>query len=356
MAAISSDEISREKRAAGAILGALVGDALGMGMQWYYNVSEKEAQCGEWVTEYTDPSPARSDVFGNISKYRYDQGLRAGDTTQLGQIFALLLEAAAASGKDGFKVNFYAKLDSLFATLSGESLSGRYTDQMYIKARQARLDGQEWGKATATDETTADCAVFTVVLAAMYSDPLELATAANDLLEALIDNRFIVQNSIVFGLSVQALINGVPLLKLSKHIKTMANQPELRAIVGSFDNFLTPGYGSTAVGGDAAIWPNPAVRIEPPKYISLLFGLDCQLTHVLPAAYYLTYRFPTDFENAVLSASNGGGQNVARAALTGALSGAIMGSSGIPLRYIDGLKGGREYLEQSLKVAALAKT
>ena len=69
---MSSTGASREERAAGAIMGALVGDALGMGMQWYYNLSEKEEQCGEWVTEFLDPNPGRSDVFGNISKHRYD--------------------------------------------------------------------------------------------------------------------------------------------------------------------------------------------------------------------------------------------------------------------------------------------
>ena len=195
MSALLKNEINREERAVGAIMGVMVGDALGMGMQWYYNLSEKEAECGEWVTEYLDPSPERSDFFGNISKYRYNQGLRAGDTTQLGEIFALLLNAAATSGKDGFKTDFCAKLDSLFATLSGESLSGRYTDQMYIKARKSRLDVHEWGKGTATDETTADCAIYTVILAAMYSDPLELVTVAKDLLGMLMNDRFIVQNS-----------------------------------------------------------------------------------------------------------------------------------------------------------------
>ena len=355
MSALLKNEINREERAVGAIMGVMVGDALGMGMQWYYNLSEKEAECGEWVTEYLDPSPERSDFFGNISKYRYNQGLRAGDTTQLGEIFALLLNAAATSGKDGFKTDFCAKLDSLFATLSGESLSGRYTDQMYIKARKSRLDGHEWGKGTATDETTADCAIYTVILAAMYSDPLELVTVAKDLLGMLMNDRFIVQNSIIFGLTVQALINGVPLLEISKHIKSLANQPKLRMILGAFDNFLTPGYGGTAVGGNAGIWPNPAVRVEPPKHVALLFGLDCQLTHVLPSAYYLVHRFPTDFENAVLSASNGGGQNVVRAASTGALSGAILGTSGIPSRYINGLKGGDDLLKLSLKVASLAR-
>ena len=39
----------------------------------------------------------------------------------------------------------------------------------------------------------------------------------------------------------------------------------------------------------------------------------------------------------MLHAVNGGGQNLARAMLTGALSGAMVGLSGIPKRFIDGL-------------------
>ena len=40
---------------------------------------------------------------------------------------------------------------------------------------------------------------------------------------------------------------------------------------------------------------------------------------------------------AVLHAVNGGGQNLARAMLAGALVGAQVGLSGIPQRFIDGL-------------------
>ncbi|MFZ1956306.1 MAG: ADP-ribosylglycohydrolase family protein, partial [Desulfobacterales bacterium] len=57
-----------------------------------------------------------------------------------------------------------------------------------------------------------------------------------------------------------------------------------------------------------------------------------------PGGYYLSARFRTDFESAVLHAVNGGGQNQARAILTGALTGAQTGLSGIPRRFIVGLE------------------
>jgi ADP-ribosylglycohydrolase len=65
---------------------------------------------------------------------------------------------------------------------------------------------------------------------------------------------------------------------------------------------------------------------------------------MVPAAYYLAARFQEDFEQAVLHALNGGGQNLSRAMLTGALVGAQVGLSGIPARFIDGLFNGRESL------------
>ena len=48
---------------------------------------------------------------------------------------------------------------------------------------------------------------------------------------------------------------------------------------------------------------------------------------------------------AVLSAINGGGNNMARAALTGAMAGAMVGLQGIPERLIKGLKDHERLLE-----------
>jgi ADP-ribosylglycohydrolase len=70
---------------------------------------------------------------------------------------------------------------------------------------------------------------------------------------------------------------------------------------------------------------------------------------VLPAAYYLAARFHDNFEQAVPHAVNGGGQNMSRAMLTGALAGAQVGLSGIPKRFIEGLSGGAEIVGLAIK-------
>ncbi|OYW31241.1 MAG: hypothetical protein B7Z47_01595, partial [Chthoniobacter sp. 12-60-6] len=57
-------------------------------------------------------------------------------------------------------------------------------------------------------------------------------------------------------------------------------------------------------------------------------------------------------ESAILHAINGGGQNMSRACLTGALLGAQVGLSGIPKRFISGLVDGAEIVTLAKQVAA----
>jgi ADP-ribosylglycohydrolase len=79
--------------------------------------------------------------------------------------------------------------------------------------------------------------------------------------------------------------------------------------------------------------------------------MSCAVNFVLPGAYYLAARFPTDFESAVLHAINGGGQNMSRACLAGALVGAQVGLSAIPERFISGLLDGAEIVSLAKRVA-----
>jgi ADP-ribosylglycohydrolase len=49
-------DIKIQDRARGALLGAFVGDALGLGPHWYYDLHELRKDYGEWIEGYTDPS------------------------------------------------------------------------------------------------------------------------------------------------------------------------------------------------------------------------------------------------------------------------------------------------------------
>ena len=336
---------ARSNRAAGAIMGVLIGDALGLGTQWYYDMDALHREHGSWVDHYVDPKPNGNHRFAKVSQFRYDQGLRAGDLSQTGQIYTLLLESLHENGRL-VPTDFFQRLDSLYATLSGEPFSGRYTESTHRALLQNRARGIAWDDPEiAPAEDSSDGALLLVPLAAMIADPEQFAREAEQLLRTFYRDDFIRGNHIVYGLVIQGLINGITVDQMDGYLKTLARRPALAQIVGGYDRFLSPVKGSIAHRPDL-------VSIPHPKYVSHIFGMDCQVMHLLPAAYYLMYRFPNDFAMATLSASNGGGNNMARAALTGAIAGAVNGISDIPGRLLQGLRHGERLENLAREIAS----
>jgi hypothetical protein len=111
------------------------------------------------------------------------------------------------------------------------------------------------------------------------------------------------------------------------------------------DALLTPSYMAAAVA-------DPDIRLEPAWKVSIVYGMPCAIYHQIPAAYYLSARFQNNFELAVLHAINGGGQNQARAILTGALTSAQTGLTGIPQRFLDGLEGHADLIRLAENLAS----
>jgi ADP-ribosylglycohydrolase len=63
---------SLQDRAAGALMGAFIGDALALGPHWYYDLDELRADYGDWIRLHR-PAPGR-----------YHAGLKAGQPSQAG--------------------------------------------------------------------------------------------------------------------------------------------------------------------------------------------------------------------------------------------------------------------------------
>ena len=338
-------DLARINRAAGAIMGVLIGDALGLGTHWYYDMDALHREHGTWVDHYVDPKPDGNHRFASVSRLRYEQGLRAGDLSQTGQIYTMLLESLQEK-KHLLPADFFQRLDTLYATLNGEPFSGRYTESLHRALLRSRARGIDWEDpeiAPAVDSS--DGALLLVPLAASISDPEYFAHEADLLLRVFYRDNFIKGNHIVYGLVIQGLINGITVNEMENYLNSLARHPAIAQIVGGFDRFITPINGNIAQRPDL-------VSIPEPKYVSHIFGMDCQVMHLLPAAYYLMYRFPNDFEMATLSASNGGGNNMARAALTGAIAGAINGISSIPQRLLTELRDGDQLENLAWEIAS----
>ncbi len=333
-------------RAAGAVMGSLIGDALGLGPHWYYDLDEMRRDYGDWITDYTDPKPNR-----------YHAGLKAGQLSQAGIITTLLLQSVVE--KNGYdEADFCRRLDNeLFPKMDGSPSSGPggYTSQSIREAWRSRIEqGKSWKDAGGHADTT-EAAERALVLAARYAKaPGKVAAmvSSNCLLTQI--DEAIVTMTTAYCCVLALLINGEkfdPLIsdKLMDLVKARelpfhavtsdklgppkpgsSNKPRAGQF-SSPDALLTPSYMA-----EAAL--DPGIKIEPAWKVSIVYGMPCAIYHQLPAAYYLAARFPDDFESSILHALNGGGQNQARCILTGALVGAQVGLSGIPQRFLDGLE------------------
>ncbi|TYC50779.1 ADP-ribosylglycohydrolase family protein [Zoogloea oleivorans] len=342
-------------RALGALMGAFIGDALGVGPHWYYDLDQMVADYGPWIDSYTRPKPGR-----------YHEGVEPGQPSQSGILLEMTLRSLVDCG--GYdETDFCRRLDAeLFPQLDGTSMNGPggYTSQSIRDAWRNRFqEGLDWGKF-GSDVDNTEAAERIIAIAVRYAlNPAKLAWAVTANTALTQTNGNVLTTTTTYGAVLGMLVEGHQLDtdisdKLMERIKAdtrisrfnssvqplhAAAQgrveaekntdcvPCMEAFFSSHDALVTPS-GVVRAAHDSAI------RIEPASKVSVLYGLPCAVHHQFPAAYYLTARFPDDFESAVLHALNGGGQNQARAMLTGALSGAMVGLSGIPRRFIDGLE------------------
>jgi ADP-ribosylglycohydrolase len=337
-------------RAAGAVMGALIGDALGVGPHWYYDLEEMRGDFGTWIEGYTRPKP-----------HRYHSGLEAGQLSQAGIITAMLLRSVVE--KNGYdEADFCKRLDEeLFPRLNGKPASGPggYTSQSIREAWRRRVERKGSWKETGGHADTTEAAERALVLAARYAGrPAMVAqtvsancilTQADEAIVAMTTAYCCVLALLVAGETLDPLLSD-KLMELVKkgelpfHAVTSGDlqppksgdpDPPRAGKFSSPDALLTASYMA-----EAAI--DPGIRIEPAWKVSIVYGMPCAIYHQLPAAYYLAARFHNDFEQAVLHALNGGGQNQARSILTGALVGAQVGLSAIPKRFLDGLENSSE--------------
>lgn len=344
-------------------MGALIGDALGLGPHWYYDLDEMRRDYGDWITGYTDPKP-----------HRYHGGMKAGQLSQAGIILKMLLRSVVEN--NGYEqADFCRRLDEeLFPALDGTPMKGPggYTSQSIREAWRRRVQqGKSWNETGGHADTT-EAAERALVLAARYAhSPQKVAemvsancvlTQADEAIVAMTTAYCCTLALLVAGEKLDAslsdkLLDLVKSGKLPFHAVTTGKlQPPRPGVkemplAGRFsspDALLTPSYMAEAA-------MDPAIRIEPTWKVSIVYGMPCAIYHQLPAAYYLAARFPNNFEEAVLHALNGGGQNQSRCILTGALVGAQVGMGGIPRRFLDGLEEAQTLLPLAIALGEQAE-
>lgn len=325
------EDVPIHDRVVGSIMGCFVGDALGMGCHWYYDFNDLWKDYGIWVDDYVDPNPYSSTDMSYIYKHRYDMGVRAGYNSQTGQLMQILLESVAEKGE--FDVEDYTfRVDNFFKNIDGSALSGRFTDRAVREAWNARKKGIAWqAPEMGSGTSTSDAGQYAVVLAGLYRNPYLLAEKAYQLSRLWYNDPAFISYHVVYALIVQAIINGTRIEEICDYLVEIG--------VGLIDKYISSYDDLTlmAYALDLVHRPN-IVPLQDDRFISRVYGPDCHSAHLFPAAYYLAFKYAKDFEKSILFATNSGGNNMARAALTGGLVGAMTGFNSIPKRFISGLK------------------
>ncbi|SFL77148.1 ADP-ribosylglycohydrolase family protein [Halanaerobium salsuginis] len=347
-------------RAKGAMMGAFIGEALGVGPHWYYDLEKMRAEYGDWISDYTDPKPNR-----------YHGNLKAGDISQSAILMKLLAEnLLAESGYD--QQAFCEMMDQQFLPeLDGKPMGGPggYTSQsMRYLWKQRVKQGKDWSQVASNADTT-EALERNIATAVYYANNLEklaLSVTSNTLLTQSDD--LIASLTTAFSALLAVLIQGEKLDKeISKKLMNKVAGGELpynkitaadlkppteartaaesMTLFSSPDGLMSPAYMARA-------WEDEGITIEPAWKVSLVYGMPCAIYHVLPAVYYLSARYKDNFEAGVLHALNGGGQNQVRTMLTGALIGAQVGLQGIPQRFLDGLNDQEELLDLTERMTA----
>ena len=346
-------DITLKERGVGAIMGAYVGDALGLGPHWYYDLEELRQHYGDWIDDYTDPQADR-----------YHGGMKAGQQSQSGLILNMLIDSLIEGGEYN-ESDFCERLDrDLFPLLDGTPGTGPggFTSQSIREAWVLRTEhNKPWGEVAGFTDNT-EAAERILSLAVLYSaDPAKLASVISSNTQLTQCDETINAMTVAYGAILGMLVQGHALdEEISSKLMRLVKDHQLPFHAVTIPGSRPSGAGTFA-SPDALLSPSNIARaakenlIKPSWKVSLVYGMPCAVYHQFPACYYLAARFADDFESAVLHAINGGGQNMARAMLTGALVGAQVGINGIPKRFIEGLENSRVLLDRAEKLAAHIK-
>ncbi len=347
-----------QDRAAGAIIGGLIGDALGLGCHWYYDLDELRRHYGDWITDYTTPR-----------QNWYHEGMRPGQLSQTGLITVMLMRSVLEH-KVYVESDFIRHLEEeLFPDLDGTAMQGPggYTNQSIREAYlRCTVEKKPWGEVGGSADNT-EAAERAIVLAVRYAtNPRMVAatvssncrlTQSDEMIVGMTTAYDCVLSLLVAGEKLDSALSGTLMDLVGKGNLPYQDRP-LPPKIGEIDINLPglfpipdPLLIPSAIAG---IVNCPGIMIEPAWKVSLVYGLPCGINHQLPCAYYLASRFSDDFESAVLHAINGGGQNMSRAFLTGALVGAQVGLSRIPQRLIKGLDSSDELVSLARQLGEVA--
>ena len=283
-------------RIVGSILGVFIGDALGVGVHWQYDLDKLEADRG-FVTGYLDPLPGS---YHSGTPDAPGRGkLHAGELEQQGVLDKLLLQSLVEN-KGLYQDDFWNKFESVILkdpTMDGTRQGGKYgwTDKSICDIYHCRTTlGKPWDQCAVPRSDTPDSVVRAALIAALYfKTPHEMAVQIRRHARATTLDSSVQAHSVAFGSMMAAVLQGLPLdSSLKQFLYQQAGKSlPYSSIVSSEDFDETYGVYSEP---DSLLWFGSIANavqefhhaIEPAHRGVLLYGQFCAFfasaTTVLP--------------------------------------------------------------------------
>jgi ADP-ribosylglycohydrolase len=318
-------------RAAGAIWGLFIGDALAMPVHWYYDRAALRRDYGEvrdylaprnphpdsilWRSRY-EPLDAEADILHDQARYwgqpgiHYHQHLQAGENTLNLQLVHLLLDQIADHGR--YDPDLW--LDAMVAFLR---TPGRHRDtyaEEWLRGFFAnRARGHDLRRCGVREKHVGGLGGAIALLCRGADDPATARATAHThlalthpgpIMAAALDAVADVLEPVLAGEDLRTVIDG--LVDRSRH-------PLLQRSFADWD------------------------RLDDLEVIGRKVSPACYVDDAIPAVIHLARRHHADPERALIANTMAGGDNCHRGVVLGALLGAAHGTAGWPERWRQGL-------------------
>jgi ADP-ribosyl-[dinitrogen reductase] hydrolase len=329
-------------RAAAALWGIFIADALSMPVHWYYDTSALKRDYGK-ISTYQAPKEKHptsimnlastgvggrgsqsASIVGDVilkgkkhlwgkSGTHYHHGMKAGENT-LNALCSRVLMRSITSSKS-YDSSRFLKDYVEFMTSPG-SHGDTYAESYHRDFFSNWVRGVPPEKCAGEEKhDTPSIGGFVtippVVLASMELDTASFLTRIKSHLFLTHKSDSLASYAEIYAVLLRDILNGA----------------NTRVAVQAAGN---------KIGLDIEAIVKKGLADE--KVVGGMFGMACYITDSFPNILYLAFKYADNFSEGVLANTNCGGENCHRGSALGAILGAANGMKGIPDRFINDLK------------------
>lgn len=337
----------------GALLGQLIGDSLAMPVHWYYDINQLKKDFGK-ITKYEAPKETFPGSILNLSNT--DGPGRGSDKGDL--IGTVILHGKKKFWERGKSFHYHHGMKAGENTL--DSLITRVLTRNIIKNKKFEKESflEDYISFMTTPETHNDvyCSSSIRAFFKNYSlgKPLEQCPSNDNHNVDSIDNLVITIPVILSNINSDEKKRNQ---EIEQSILSTRYSPDTIPYAIIFSDLLI----QTLNTGDlksSLVSAGRKISYDVKNEVKNYYGKNdpmtaCYIDSSFPVLLFYAYKYSENMEEMLLASANGGGENVSRGALLGALAGIHFGFSGIKKDFIDGLvekKGILNEVDEFIKV------